>query len=112
MVHLVSGAISRFLKKMRNLWAPCLKTIPAYRGRKRTNYGLYHPLAPGSLLEFTCGHCQFVCHPDKAVRKARYKMITDSGVVIQEADGTLRAVSPEAAEKHISAMSSDQKSPV
>ncbi|MBU4315833.1 MAG: epoxyqueuosine reductase [Proteobacteria bacterium] len=87
-----------------------LKTIPAYRSRKRANYGLYHPLAPGSLLEFTCGHCQFVCHPDKAVRKARYKMITESGVVIQEADGTLKAVSPEAAEKHISAMNSDQKS--
>ena len=86
-----------------------LKTIPAYRGRKRANYGLYHPLAPGSLLEFTCGHCQFVCHPDKAVRKARYKMITDSGVVIQEADGTLKAVSPEAAEKHISVMSPEQK---
>ena len=87
-----------------------LKTIPAYRSRKRANYGLYHPLAPGSLLEFTCGHCQFVCHPDKEVRKARYNMITDSGVIIQEADGTLKAVSPEEAKKHMSAMSPEQRS--
>jgi epoxyqueuosine reductase len=86
-----------------------IKAIGPYVNRKREDYGLYHPLMPGDLLEFTCGHCQFVCHPDKEVRKKRYSMIVDSGVVIQDTDGTLRAVSPEEAEKHLSKMSPEQK---
>ena len=86
-----------------------IKAVPAYRNRKKVDYGLYHALAPGSLLEFTCGHCQLICHPDKQVRQERYKMIINSGVVIQEPDGTLRAVSPEEAKKHLSAMNPEQR---
>jgi hypothetical protein len=51
--------------------------------------------------EYTCSNCHFVCHPDKEVRKERYRMLIESGVVIQEPDGTRRAVSPEEA-KNIS----------
>lgn len=86
-----------------------LKAVPSYRGRKKVDYGLYHALVPGSLLEFTCGHCQFVCHPDKEVRQRRYKMLINSGVVIQESEGALKAVSPVEAEKHLSAMSLEQR---
>jgi len=86
-----------------------IKAVPAYRNRKKTDYGLYHPLVPGSLLEFTCGHCQFICHPDKKVRQKRYKMLVNSGVVIQEQDGTLRAVTPEEAKNHISKMGPEQR---
>ena len=86
-----------------------IKAVPAYRHRKKVDYGLYHALVPGNLLEFTCGHCQFICHPDKAVRQARYKMLINSGVVIQDPDGTLRAVSPQEAEKHLSTMTPEQR---
>jgi epoxyqueuosine reductase len=87
-----------------------IKSVPAYRNRKKVDYGLYHALAPGSLLEFTCGHCQLICHPDKKVRQERYKMLINSGVVIQDPDGTLRAVSPEEAKRHIAALDPEQKS--
>ena len=83
--------------------------IGPYVNRKRVDYGIYHPLVPGDILEMTCCHCQFICHPDKEVRQKRYKMIVDSGVVIQDVDGTLRPVSPEEAEKHLSAMSPEQR---
>jgi len=86
-----------------------IKAAPAYRLRKKADYGLYHPLVPGSLLEFTCGHCQLICHPDKKVRQERYQMLIHSGVVIQDPDGTLRAVSPEEAEKHLAAMAPEQR---
>jgi epoxyqueuosine reductase len=86
-----------------------IKSVPAYRNRKKVDYGLYHPLAPGSLLEFTCGHCQLICHPDKKVRQERYKMLINSGVVIQDPDGTLRAVSPEEAKRHIAALNPEQR---
>ncbi|MBU2647614.1 epoxyqueuosine reductase [bacterium] len=76
-----------------------LKAAEPYKKRVKQDFGanIYHPLTPGNRLEFTCGHCQFICHPDKTVRQERYKMITGSGVVIQDADGCSRAVKPEAA---------------
>lgn len=86
-----------------------IKAAPAYRNRKKVDYGLYHALVPGSLLEFTCGHCQFICHPDKQVRKERYQMIINSGVVIQELDGTLKAVSPKEAKKYLSDMDQETR---
>jgi len=83
-----------------------IKAADSYRKRIKEDFGanLYHPLTPGNKLEFTCGHCQFLCHPDKEVRNQRYKMITNSGVVIQEADGSSRAVKPEEAIVHLEAM--------
>ncbi|MEE8400196.1 MAG: hypothetical protein V3S89_14380 [Desulfobacterales bacterium] len=80
-----------------------------YMERRKVDYGLYHPLIPGDLLEFTCGHCQFVCHPEKDVRRKRYEMIVNSGVVIQDPDGSLRPVSPEAAKTHLSQMSPEHR---
>ena len=85
------------------------KTASAYRSRKKIDYGFYHALAPGGLLEFTCGHCQFVCHPDPKVRRARLEMVLGSGVVIQERDGTLRAVSPEKARQHLDQMPPEER---
>jgi epoxyqueuosine reductase QueG len=86
-----------------------IKAVPAYRNRKKVDYGLYHALVPGSLLEFTCGHCQLICHPDKQVRQSRYKMLINSGVVIQEPDGSLKAVSPEEAKQHLLLMKPEQR---
>ncbi len=88
-----------------------ITTAPAFKKRPRPDFGCnnYHPLVPGNLLDFTCGHCQFVCHPDKEVRKQRYKMISGSGVVIQEADGSMRAVSSEEAKDHLAAMEQETR---
>ena len=86
-----------------------IKAVGPYINRKRVDYGIYHPLVPGDLLELTCCHCQFICHPDKEVRKKRYKMLVDSGVVIQDSDGSLRAVSPEEAKNHISKLEPEKR---
>ncbi len=88
-----------------------LNAADSYRKRIKADFGanLYHPLIPGNKLEFTCGHCQFLCHPDKKVRQERYKMITNSGVVIQEADGRSRAVKPEEAIAHLDAMDAETR---
>ena len=55
-------------------------------------------------LRISCGNCQLVCCPDKDERKARYKMLTESGVAVQNPDGTIDAVSPEVAEKILKRM--------
>ncbi|MBN1613735.1 MAG: epoxyqueuosine reductase [Deltaproteobacteria bacterium] len=88
-----------------------MNAVEPYRKRPRQDFGcnIYHPLVPGNKLEFTCGHCQFICHPDKAVRARRYKMLKNSGVAIQEKDGRIRGVTPEEAERHLAAMDDETR---
>jgi hypothetical protein len=64
----------------------------------------------GRKLNMTCGNCQLVCHPDPDERKRRFKLLTKNGVVIQNPDGSLEAVAPELAEKHVDEMSQEQQS--
>jgi epoxyqueuosine reductase QueG len=72
--------------------------------------GFHHPAMPGNRkLNVTCANCQLICHPDRDERKRRRKLLVKSGVVVQHADGSLEAVSPEDAEKHLAAMSPDQR---
>jgi epoxyqueuosine reductase QueG len=78
--------------------------IQAYLERPKFKGGFFVPIIPGSKMEYTCANCQLVCHPDKEVRTARYKMLIESGVVIQEADGTRRVVSPEEAKEYLNSM--------
>ena len=59
---------------------------------------------PGDRVELTCGNCQLICHPDKDVRKKRYKLLVKSGVVVENPDGSREAVSPEEAKERLAAM--------
>ena len=58
----------------------------------------------GSMMEYPCFNCQIVCHPDKEVRTARYNLLIESGVVIQELNGIRRVVSPEEANKYLNSL--------
>ena len=91
-----------FLEAIRN-------TIKPYAYRPKPGIGFYNPLLPGNKGQLTCCHCQFICHPDKEVRKNRFNMVTKSGVVIQLDDGSLKAVSPEEALEHLASMSPDRR---
>ena len=81
----------------------------AYLNRPKFEGGFFICLISGSRMEYTCSNCHFVCHPDPEVRKARYQMLIDGGVVIEELDGTRRAVSPEEAKAYIEAMLPERK---
>lgn len=71
--------------------------------------GIYHSLMRGKKLSLTCGNCQLICNPDKEERLKRYKLLTTSGVVVQQEDGSLEAVTPEEARKHLTAMSPERR---
>jgi hypothetical protein len=65
--------------------------------------GFHHPAMPANRkINFTCGNCQLICHPDRDERKRRYKLLTESGVVVQHGEGRLEAVAPDIAEKYVS----------
>jgi epoxyqueuosine reductase QueG len=78
--------------------------------RPEIDGGFHHPAMPeGRKINMTCGNCQLVCHPDREERKRRYKLLIKSGVVVQQEDGSLEAVSRDVAEKHLSEMSAEQR---
>jgi epoxyqueuosine reductase len=87
-----------------------LAAIKPYAYRPKPGVGFYHALLPGKKGQMTCGHCQLICHPDKDVRAKRFKMLTESGVVIQLEDGSLKPVSPEEAREHLTSMSPETRS--
>lgn len=62
--------------------------------------GFYHVVMKDKLY-LTCGNCQLICTPDKEERKRRFKMLTESGVVVQNSDGSLESLSPENAKTRI-----------
>jgi epoxyqueuosine reductase QueG len=85
-----------------------VEAMGAWAKRPPIPGGHYHPLMEGKLA-LTCGNCQLICHPDRAERKRRYKMLRNSGVVIQHPDGSLEAVSPDEARKRLDAMPPEQR---
>ncbi len=88
-----------------------MNAVEPYRRRPRQEFGcnIYHPIVPGNRLDLTCAHCQFICHPDKAVRTRRHNMLIKSGVAIQEKNGKIRCVSPEEARLHLAAMDDEAR---
>jgi len=90
--------------------AALLKGIMDSWPRPAIEGGFYHPAMPGQRkINFTCGNCQLLCHPDRDERKRRYKLLTKSGVVVQHQDGSLEAMSPAAARRHLDALTPQQR---
>ena len=85
------------------------RAMPAYLKRTLNDHVFYISFRPGYVLDYSCSHCQLVCHPDPRVRKARYQMVTSGGVVVQNTDGSYEAVSPEEAKKRLEAMDPERR---
>lgn len=95
--------------KDEDFYPALLNTVGPYLKRPKTGSALFNVIMPGDKVDLTCGNCQLICHPDKEVRKARYKMLVESGVIVQNPDGTLEAVPPEEAKKRIAEMNPDTR---
>lgn len=70
--------------------------------------GIYNFLLDDKVW-MMCGHCQLVCHPDKDERKRRHQILIESGVVVQNPDGSLEPLPPEKAIERLQSMSSDSR---
>jgi hypothetical protein len=84
------------------------KALGPYSMWPKIEGGHYHFLIDAKVRT-TCAHCQFICCPDKTERKKRYKMLTQSGVVVQRSNGKLEAVSPEEAIEILSNMPEERR---
>ncbi len=70
--------------------------------------GYYHVLSPHKMF-LTCGNCQLVCHPDLEERKRRHRLLTESGVVVQNEDGSLEAVQQEEAKQRMEGLPQERR---
>jgi epoxyqueuosine reductase len=80
-----------------------IKSVKAYEKWPDMEGGHYHLLMERPLY-LTCGNCSLICHPDKEMRKKRYKMLTKNGVVVQKPDGKLEALSVDEADAYLSSL--------
>lgn len=87
-----------------DFYAALLNTVGPYLKRPKSDSAVFNTIMPGDKVELTCGNCQLICHPDKEVRKKRYHMLTKSGVIVENPDGSREAVSAEEAKKRLSVM--------
>jgi epoxyqueuosine reductase QueG len=93
-----------------------LDDIPAAYARI-TNAHAQWPLPPGGRLFYysdvvhrvACAHCQAICAPTLEERKARFRMLLESGVVVQNEDGSLESVSPAEAKKRLESMAPERR---
>ncbi|KZX10969.1 epoxyqueuosine reductase [Methanobrevibacter filiformis] len=85
------------------------KAMPAYVKRPKKDPVFYHPGVPEHKMQYTCSTCQLICHPDKSVRKHRYKLFKNSEVIFEDKLGNRKRVSPDEAEEIIKNMSETQK---
>ena len=86
-----------------------VQAAAAYKKRPREEGGFFHFLMPGNRINFTCGNCTLVCHPDKKTRQQRHQMLIKSGVVVQRPDGSCEAVAPAEAKKRLQNMPPEQR---
>jgi epoxyqueuosine reductase QueG len=91
-------------EKDEEFYPALVKAVGPFLKRPRPPVNVFNVLMPGDRVELTCGNCQLICHPDKEIRKKRYKLLAESGVIVEHPDGRREAVSPEAARKHLAAM--------
>jgi epoxyqueuosine reductase QueG len=91
-------------EKDEEFYPALVNAVGPYLKRPRSELSVFNVLMPGDRVELTCGNCQLICHPDKNIRKRRYKMLVESGVIVENPAGSREAVSPEEAQKRLAAM--------
>ena len=96
-------------EKDEDFYPALLNTVGPYLKRPKSDLAVFNTIMPGDKVELTCGNCQLICHPDPKVRKRRFKLLVDSGVIVQNPDGSLDAVAPEDAQKHIAKMNAETR---
>jgi len=110
--------LNKKAKKHWSTWSPGRFPVPDHDGKiftamnramrkykkwpERTDMGISgyeNKVLPGYNLHLTCGLCQNVCFGDPKETAKNYKIISDSGCVIQKPNGDILMLSPEEAKK-------------
>lgn len=93
----------------------CAKAMAAQRERPTIPGGVQiirlhnNPDAEVVKAHLTCGNCQLICWGNKDDTAKNIRLLHTSGCVVQDPDGTLRAVPPEEAERIVEQMDPERR---
>ena len=87
-------------KKIMTVWNRAMRKYKKWPERTDMGISGYENKAlPGFNLHLTCGLCQNICFGDPKETAKNFKLLSNSGCVIQAPNGDILMLSPEEAEK-------------
>lgn len=77
-----------------------LRRYPTWPQRTDRHDGYINEAAPGITIRLTCGFCQNICWGNTKETAENYRILTKSGCIIQDPDGSMKVFPPEEAEEY------------
>jgi len=93
--------------EIHKMWGKALRRYPTWPKRELSAGfgGVEHELLPGyNNIRLTCGMCQIICWENAKDTAENYKLLTHSGCVIQNEDGSFEVLPSEEAEKYFQSL--------
>ena len=81
-----------------------LRRYPNWPERTDCEGGYINEAAPGINIRLTCGMCQNICWANTKDTAENYKILTNSGCIIQNPDGSMVVLPPKEAEQHFNSL--------
>jgi len=75
-----------------------------FSGGKGADSLVSEDTAKKNIIQLTCGNCQIVCWGDPKETAKNYKILVNSGCIIQREDGSVEAFPPDKAKKEFEKM--------
>ena len=98
--------ITRINNEINKMLGKALRRYPTWPKRERSDTfsGYEHELLPGYNIRLTCVMCQNICWGNAKDTAENYKILTNSGCVIQNEDGSYKVLPPEEAEHYFQSL--------
>jgi len=81
-----------------------LRRYPTWPERTDCKGGYINESAPGINIRLTCGFCQNICWGDPKETAENYRILNESGCIIQNVDGSIVVLPPKEAEQHFESL--------
>jgi epoxyqueuosine reductase QueG len=87
-----------------------IKRYPTWPERADREGGYENFSAPGLNIRLTCGMCQNICWGNTKDTAENYKLLSNSGCIVQNEDGSFEVLPPEEAEQYFQSLPKKHRS--
>jgi epoxyqueuosine reductase QueG len=81
-----------------------IRRYPNWPERTDRKGGYVNEAAPGLNIRLTCGLCQIICWGNTKDTAENYRILTESGCIIQDPDGSIKIYPAEEAEEYFKSL--------
>jgi epoxyqueuosine reductase QueG len=86
-----------------------MKRYKDWPDRTDADGGYINEAAPGVNIRLTCGMCQNICWGDPKETAKNYKMLVDSGCIVQNPNGDFTVLPPEEAKEYFESLPEEHR---